>query len=189
MIPLVFHVWQSYLLFSNAYEVFNTIHKHFTFGNHSCSLTSINTYRFFVWQTYFLFLIYANMFWNYTHVYIYKIPMPMKCQFDSLKFFVSHICSLHIWSHQYSMFGTHIFYANTYKVFTVIHKDVILKLYTHAYIFTKYYVHDTLSWKPQIFYICIPYLFLNFYDALHITCLVVMFLFVFEMPMNFYCNS
>ena len=38
MIPLAFHVWQSYLLFANAYEFFTAIHKPFTFGRHICSL-------------------------------------------------------------------------------------------------------------------------------------------------------
>ena len=32
IIHLVFHVWQSYLFFANAYEVFTAIHNHFTFG-------------------------------------------------------------------------------------------------------------------------------------------------------------
>ena len=34
-------------------------------------LSSITTYVFLVWQTYFFFFIYANNFWNCTHIGIY----------------------------------------------------------------------------------------------------------------------
>ena len=47
----------------------------YAYGNNIYSLSSITTYVFLVWQTYFVFCIYANSFGNCTHMYI----MPMKC--------------------------------------------------------------------------------------------------------------
>ena len=46
-IPLVFHVWKSYLCFAYAYDIFTVIHKHFTIGSHIS-----------------FSLFYANNFWN-----------------------------------------------------------------------------------------------------------------------------
>ena len=45
-------------------------HKYFTFCRHICSFTSMTT-CFLLWWTYFFFLIYANDFWNYTHMCIF----------------------------------------------------------------------------------------------------------------------
>ena len=50
---------------------FTVIHKEFTFGSHICSFIPMTTYGFLVWQTYFFFLIYVNIFWNYTYMCIY----------------------------------------------------------------------------------------------------------------------
>ena len=44
-------------------------------------------YVFPVLQTYFIFLIYANKFWNYTHVYLNKILMPMKCSVKTMNIY------------------------------------------------------------------------------------------------------
>ena len=42
--------------FANAYNIFTTIHKDFTFGSHIYSFTPMTTYVLLVWQTLF-FLI------------------------------------------------------------------------------------------------------------------------------------
>ena len=38
-----------------------------------------------------------------------------------------------------------------------------------------YDTHEDLSWQPQIFYICKPYLFLDIYDPWSIPSLAVLF--------------
>ena len=47
------------------------LHKDFTFGMHIYPFTSMTTYGFLIWQTYFSFLVYTITFWNCTHMCIY----------------------------------------------------------------------------------------------------------------------
>ena len=48
-IPLLSHVWQSCLFFTKAYEDFTASNKHFTFGSHICSFTSMIINGFLLW--------------------------------------------------------------------------------------------------------------------------------------------
>ena len=42
-------------VFVNTLDGVTAIHKHFTFGSHSCSFTSMNNHGFLVWQILLLF--------------------------------------------------------------------------------------------------------------------------------------
>ena len=73
----------------------------------------------------------------YTHVYLYKMLMHMKCSVDSFKYFTFES---HIWSFSsmipllFHVWQSHLFLANIYQVITAIHKYFTLKLYTQVYI-------------------------------------------------------
>ena len=73
----------------------------YEFGSFINPFSSMTTYVFLVWQTYFFFLIYANTFWKlYTHVVIQNIiahevvgdnPKYHKCfQFTAI-YVLSHL--------------------------------------------------------------------------------------------------
>ena len=71
---LKYSVHDHYICFNffpNAYDVFTVIHIYCTFVSHICSSPSKQTYVFLVWQTDFIFLIYASNFSNYTQTCIY----------------------------------------------------------------------------------------------------------------------
>ena len=95
------------------------IHKDFTFGSHICSFTSVTTYVFFVWQTYFFFLIYVKIFWNCTYMYIYtKYSCTWSvtfashiCSFTSMMPLVFHVCQSYLCFtiHKHCTFASHIF--------------------------------------------------------------------------------
>ena len=101
MLPLVFHVWPSYLFFANANEVSTVIHKHFTLKLYT-HVYILNTNANKVLTTLNILHLYTLVF-----LYIDKILMCMKCSGDSLKYFmfVSHICSFHVWSLMSCIFG------------------------------------------------------------------------------------
>ena len=75
--------------------MFPAVHKYFVFGSSNCSVTFITTYVLLDMQTYFLFLIYAINFWNYTHLCIYtQYSCLLSVKWQSQMFSLgSHICS------------------------------------------------------------------------------------------------
>ena len=54
---------------SVSFELSSNMHMYYAFGNHIWSLSQMSTCVFFVWQTCFVFCIYANNFENCTHLY------------------------------------------------------------------------------------------------------------------------
>ena len=107
MIPLVFHVWQSYLFLADAYEVFNLIHKYFTFGNHSCSFTYMTTLDSF-FGTHISFYLFMPISYEILHtcVYIQNTNVHIVLSWQHQIFYIcNHICSFtfmiplvfHIW--------------------------------------------------------------------------------------------
>ena len=59
-----------------VFSVSSNMHMYYAFDNLIYSFSSITTYVFPVWQTYFFFLIYPNNVSNGIHMYLYKILMP-----------------------------------------------------------------------------------------------------------------
>ena len=58
-----------------CHELCSNMHMYYEFCNDIYSSSAITTYALLVWQTYFVFCIYANNFGNCTHMHM----MPMKC--------------------------------------------------------------------------------------------------------------
>ena len=74
----------------------SNMQMHFAFESHIYSSSSMTTYVFPIYQTLFLFLIYANDFWTCTHMYIYiQNTTGHEVLSDSHKYFtfVSYIYS------------------------------------------------------------------------------------------------
>ena len=65
---LFFHIYDAlsilclalFFFFCKCLWSFTAIHKHFTFGSHSSSSTSMATYQVLFWQPYFFFLLDVN---------------------------------------------------------------------------------------------------------------------------------
>ena len=104
------------------FELISNMHIFYVFDKHIYFLTSMTTYIFLVWKTYFVFCIYANNLGNCTHVY-----NAHEVKVDSLKYFtfVSSMFSFtsmiplvfHVWQsylvifaaiYKHFLFGSHI---------------------------------------------------------------------------------
>ena len=141
--------------------------------------TSMTTYGFLIWQTYYFFLIYANIFWICPHPCINKntnAPEVLHWQPQ-----ICDICKPHLFLQIYDPYSipclTVIFVSCTclWSYFTVtIH--ISHWNCTCVYI-QNTNVHEVLSQQPQIIPICKPYLFFNIYEPFNISCLEVISVF------------
>ena len=87
---IVLLLWYTYRLHITAYanktsnpigfKLSSYVHIYNAFGNHIYSLSSMATYVFIIWLTYFVLCITAKNFGNFTHMCI----VPIKCKVDGL---------------------------------------------------------------------------------------------------------
>ena len=70
-----------------GFEFSSNMHMYYAFDNYIYSFSSVTTYVFLVWQTYFFHYLCQKFLKLYTHVHVYKILMPMKCQICKPYFF------------------------------------------------------------------------------------------------------
>ena len=65
-----------------GFELNSNMHTYYAFDDHIYSLSSVNTCKILVWQTHFVFCVYANNL-EMVHMCI----MPITCYIQSLKYF------------------------------------------------------------------------------------------------------
>ena len=139
-------------------------------------------------NTYDILLQFMNIsHWSYTHMYLFKLLMPMTCSVDSLKYF--YICKPYLLFHIYDPLST-TFLAVLFGICkclwtkTAIHKHFTLKLCSHVFICKILMPMKCSVGQLQIFHTCEPYLFFHTHDPLICPNLAV--LLIFQMP--FYCK-
>ena len=101
-----------------------------------------------------LAVIYATNLWDFTHVYLYTILMPITLLVACTNIFhLVTMCILsHLWLVKYSLLGSHICFQKFLWSF---------------------------KWQSQIFYIRAPYLFFHIHDPLSFPFLADILGFVF----------
>ena len=98
------------------------MYMHYGFGNHIYSFSSTITCVFLVLQTYFP-LIYANNFWNCSHMYIHQNTNAHEglCHSHTYFTFVSHTGSFTSMIPQaFLVWLSYLCFPNMYEVFTAI---------------------------------------------------------------------
>ena len=148
MIPLVFHVWQSYLFSANAYEDSPAIHHHFTLTLYTCVyIQDNNAHEVLHWQFQIFYICKPYLFFHdynpFSIPYLAVIFVLCKCLWR----FSCHSSPFHI---------------------EIVHTCVYIQ---------DNNAHEILHWQLQIFYICKPHLFLHIYDSFSIPCLAVIIFF------------
>ena len=129
---MFFHIYDLFSIpclavlhfFLNVIEFFTAIHKHFTFSSHICSFKPMTTCGLFLAIIILFPYLYQYDLKLYTLVFIYKIPMPIKCYIDSITYFtfVSHICSFTSMIPYIFLVCLSCVFENAYEVFIAIHK-------------------------------------------------------------------
>ena len=157
MILYIFLLWKSFCFCKYLLSI-SSVHQYFTFGSHLCSSIFMTTNVFFVWQTYFFFIISANYTWNCRDICVYKSTNTHEVLSDSLKYFtsISHICPF---SSMFPLaflffFGSH-FFANAYEDVTAIHKYIIFAAtfvvwHLWAFIYFLFGRHISSNWHLSI---------------------------------------
>ena len=88
----------------------------------------MTTCVFLVWQTYFIFFIYANKIWKlYTYVYQYTTLMPIKCSVTVTIFFIWQPICVFTPILMYSLFERYI--ATDYILYACIYVYMYVCMY------------------------------------------------------------
>ena len=101
------------------------IHKHFTFGNHTCSFTSMTTYWFLTWQTYFFLSVMPIPFEIvYTCVYIQNTNAHEMLNWEPKILYISkpYLYFTSMIPLVFDVWQLYLFFANAHDIFTAIHK-------------------------------------------------------------------
>ena len=96
------------------------VDMHYVFDIHIYSLSSMTSYIFLVWPTWFIFCIYTNNLGNCIHDY--NAHEVLKA---SVFYFVAIFLLSHLWALVYCMFHSHIYILKMLQSFYCNHKHFI----------------------------------------------------------------